>query len=134
LENSIQERNKAIVKEAFDAVFNKRDETAFERFWSPDYIQHSAHIPPGRDGLKALVAKLPDTLRYEIGHIVSEGDYVMVHGRFSGIGQPKAWIAADIILMSEGKLVEHWDVIENEVREDESPSGNPMFGEKFSDV
>jgi predicted SnoaL-like aldol condensation-catalyzing enzyme len=134
LENSIQERNKAIVKEAFDAVFNKRDETAFERFWSPDYIQHSAHIPPGRDGLKALVAKLPDTLRYEIGHIVSEGDYVMVHGRFSGIGQPKAWIAADIILMSEGKLVEHWDVIENEVRKDESPSGNPMFGEKFSDV
>jgi predicted SnoaL-like aldol condensation-catalyzing enzyme len=134
LENNIQERNKAIVKEAFDAVFNKRDETAFERFWSPDYIQHSAHIPPGRDGLKALVAKLPDTLRYEIGHIVSEGDYVMVHGRFSGIGQPKAWIAADIILMSEGKLVEHWDVIENEVRKDESPSGNPMFGEKFSDV
>lgn len=134
MENSIQERNKAIVKEAFDAVFNKRDETAFERFWSPDYIQHSAHIPPGRDGLKALVAKLPDTLRYEIGHIVSEGDYVMVHGRFSGIGQPKAWIAADIILMSEGKLVEHWDVIENEAREDESPSGNPMFGEKFSDV
>lgn len=134
MENNIQERNKAIVKEAFDAVFNKRDETAFERFWSPDYIQHSAHIPPGRDGLKALVAKLPDTLRYEIGHIVSEGDYVMVHGRFSGIGQPKAWIAADIILMSEGKLVEHWDVIENEVRKDESPSGNPMFGEKFSDV
>jgi predicted SnoaL-like aldol condensation-catalyzing enzyme len=134
LENNIQERNKAIVKEAFDAVFNKRDETAFERFWSPDYIQHSAHIPPGRDGLKALVAKLPDTLRYEIGHIVSEGNYVMVHGRFSGIGQPKAWIAADIILMSEGKLVEHWDVIENEVRKDESPSGNPMFGEKFSDV
>jgi predicted SnoaL-like aldol condensation-catalyzing enzyme len=132
--STLQEINKAIVVEAFDAVFNKRDETAFDRFWSPDYIQHSAHIPPGRDGLKALVAQLPDTLRYEIAHIVSEGDYVMVHGRFSGIGQPKAWIAADIILMSDGKLVEHWDVIENEVRKDESPSGNPMFGDAFSAV
>jgi predicted SnoaL-like aldol condensation-catalyzing enzyme len=132
--STLQEINKAIVIEAFDAVFNKRDETAFERFWSPDYIQHSAHIPPGRDGLKTLVAQLPSTLRYEIGHIVSEGDYVMVHGRFSGIGQPKAWIAADIILMREGKLVEHWDVIENEVRKDESPSGNPMFGDAFSAV
>jgi predicted SnoaL-like aldol condensation-catalyzing enzyme len=132
--STLQEINKAIVKKAFDAVFNKRDETAFERFWSPDYIQHSAHIPPGRDGLKALVAQLPGTLRHEIGHIVAEGDYVMVHGRFSGIGQPKAWIAADIIRMSEGKLVEHWDVIENEVTKAESSSGNPMFGDAFSAV
>ncbi|MDO6430232.1 ester cyclase [Flavitalea sp. BT771] len=134
MENNLQERNKAIVKEAFDAVFNKRDESAFERFWSSDYLQHSAHIPPGRDGLKRLVAQLPKSLKYEMGQIVAEGDIVMVHGRFSGIGQPKAWIAADIIRMSEGKLVEHWDVIENEVRKDESPSGNPMFGTAFSEV
>jgi predicted SnoaL-like aldol condensation-catalyzing enzyme len=134
MESNLQERNKAIVKEAFDAVFNKRDESAFERFWSPDYIQHSAHIPPGRDGLKSLVAQLPKSLKYEMAQIVAEGDVVMVHGRFSGIGQPKAWIAADIIRMSEGKLVEHWDVIENEVRRDESPSGNPMFGGAFSVV
>jgi len=131
---TLQQINKAIVKEAFDSVFNKRDDSAFERFWSPDYIQHSAHIPPGRDGLKTLVAKLPDTLRHEIAHIVAEGDYVMVHGRFSGIGQPKAWIAADIIRMSEGKLIEHWDVIENEAAKDESASGNPMFGDTFSAV
>jgi predicted SnoaL-like aldol condensation-catalyzing enzyme len=134
MESNLQERNKAIVKEAFDAVFNKRDESAFDRFWSPDYIQHSAHIPPGRDGLKSLVAQLPKSLKYEMAQIVAEGDVVMVHGRFSGIGQPKAWIAADIIRMSEGKLVEHWDVIENEVRRDESPSGNPMFGGAFSVV
>jgi predicted SnoaL-like aldol condensation-catalyzing enzyme len=131
---TVQEQNKAIVEEAFDAVFNRRDESAFERYWSADYIQHSAHIPPGRDGLKNLVAQLPKALKYEIGHIVAEGDLVMVHGRFSHIGQPKAWIAADIIRMSNGKLVEHWDVIENEVRKDESQSGAPMFGETFSAV
>jgi predicted SnoaL-like aldol condensation-catalyzing enzyme len=40
--------NKALVLEAFDTLFNKRDYAVAERFWSPNYIQHSAHIPPGR--------------------------------------------------------------------------------------
>ena len=42
-----QEKNKAIVLEAFDTLFNKRDYVAAERYWSPRYIQHSAHIAPG---------------------------------------------------------------------------------------
>ena len=50
MSDSNAEKNKAIVLEAFDTLFNKRDYTAAERFWSPNYIQHSAHIPPGRDG------------------------------------------------------------------------------------
>ena len=91
------EQNKAIVLEAFDTLFNKRDYAAAERFWSPKYIQHSAHIPPGREGLFALVRSTPDTLRYENQVIVAEGDYVIAHGRFSGIGRPAAWIAADIV-------------------------------------
>ena len=53
--NTTPEQNKAIVLEAFDTLFNKRDYTAAERFWSPNYIQHSAHIEPGRDGLFNLV-------------------------------------------------------------------------------
>lgn len=47
---TLQEKNKAIVLNAFDALFNKRDYAAAEKFWSPHYIQHSAHIGPGRDG------------------------------------------------------------------------------------
>jgi hypothetical protein len=50
-------QNKAFVLEAFDTLFNKRDAGA-ERFWSPAYIQHSAHIAPGREGLGVL-ALLP---------------------------------------------------------------------------
>ena len=49
------EQNKAIVLKAFDTLFNKRDYAAAEDFWSPKYIQHSAHIAPGREGLFALV-------------------------------------------------------------------------------
>ena len=91
------EHNKATVLEAFDTLFNKRDYAGAERFWSDHYIQHSAHIAPGRAGLFDLIRTLPETLRYENQLIVAEGDYVIAHGRFSGNGHPAAWIAADVV-------------------------------------
>ena len=128
-----QEKNKALVLEAFDALFNKRDYAAAERYWSPTYIQHSPHIEPGREGLFNLIKSLPPTLKYEPGAIVAEGDVVMIHGRFSGFGQPTAWIAADILRIEDGILVEHWDVIQDEVTRKSSKSGLPMFGDKFGE-
>jgi predicted SnoaL-like aldol condensation-catalyzing enzyme len=125
------EQNKALVLEAFDTLFNKRDYAAAERFWSDRYIQHSAHIVPGRDGLFDLVRALPDNARYENQLIVAEGDYVIAHGRFSGIGRPAAWIAADIVRFEDGKLAEHWDVLQDEATRAESASGLPMFGDRF---
>ena len=124
--------NKQIVLEAFDTLFNKRDYVAAERFWSPDYIQHSAHIAPGRDGLFNLTKSLPSTLRHEPGVIAADGDYVILHGRFSGHGLPRSWIVADIVRLKDGKLAEHWDVIQDEATEDESKSGRPMFGSSFA--
>jgi SnoaL-like domain len=73
---TIESKNKALVLEAFDTLFNKRDYAAAERFWSPNYIQHSAHIAPGREGLFNLVRSVPVTMRYENQLIVAEGDYV----------------------------------------------------------
>ena len=105
---------------------------AAEKFWSPDYIQHSAYIPPGREGLFELVKEAPDKLYYENGLIVAEGDYVMLHGRYSGIGLPVNWIVADIVRVENGKLAEHWDVIQDEVSKASSKSGLPMFGPGFS--
>jgi predicted SnoaL-like aldol condensation-catalyzing enzyme len=128
---TIQEKNKAFVLEAFDTLFNKRDYAAAERFWSPDYIQHSAHIPPGREGLFNLIKAVPDTLRYENALIVAEGDYVLLHGRFSGMGTPANWIVVDILRLESGKLAEHWDVIQDEATKESSKSGLPMFGSSF---
>ena len=125
------EQNKAFVLKAFDTLFNKRDYTAAERFWSPNYIQHSAHIPPGREGLFDLIRGIPLTLKYEAGLILAERDHVIVHGRFSGFGAPANWIAADILRIEGGTLVEHWDVIQDEARRSESKSGAPMFGREF---
>ena len=131
MSQSIQARNKALVLEAFDILFNKRDYSEAERYWSPDYIQHSAHIEPGRDGLFNLIKSIPATLKYEPGVILAEGDLVIVHGRFSGFGAPVNWIAADIVRIKNGILVEHWDVIQDEATKEQSKSGNPMFGDTF---
>jgi len=125
-----EEKNKKLVLEAFDTLFNKRDYAAAGRFWSPDYIQHSAHIAPGREGLFNLIKSIPPTLRYEPGTIVAEGDFVIVHGRFSGFA-PVNWIATDIVRMQNGILVEHWDVIQDEATEEQSKSKAPMFGTSF---
>ncbi|CAN7741683.1 nuclear transport factor 2 family protein [Caballeronia sp. LjRoot29] len=128
---STQEKNKRIVLEAFDTLFNRRDYAAAENFWSPQYIQHSAHIAPGREGLFELTRNLPDTLVYEHGVIMAEGDFVMVHGRFSRNGGPAALIAVDIVRLENGILVEHWDVLQDEATAETSASGQPMFGERF---
>ena len=129
--NTIPEQNKALVLQAFDTLFNKRDYEAAARFWSDTYIQHSDHIAPGREGLFDLIRSAPDTLRYEPGIVLAEGDYVFLDGRFAGEGRPVARIAADVVRIEDGRLAEHWDVLQDEATEAESKSGRPMFGDRF---
>jgi predicted SnoaL-like aldol condensation-catalyzing enzyme len=127
-----EEKNKELVLRAFDTLFNKRDYATAERFWSPKYIQHSAHIPPGREGLFELVKSVPTTMRYENQLTVANGDYVMLHGRFSGLGGGiPNWIVVDIVRVEDGVLAEHWDVIQDEATRASSKSGLPMFGDHF---
>ncbi|WP_152223526.1 ester cyclase [Pseudomonas sp. SCB32] len=126
-------QNKALVLEAFQTLFNRKDLAAAERYWSPVYIQHSAHVPAGREGLFGLVASGPETLRYENQRAVAEGDYVMLHGRFSGLGLSANWVVVDILRLENGVMVEHWDVIQDEATRQGSAGGHPMFGERFPD-
>ena len=123
--------NKALVLEAFETLFNQRDYAAAELFWSPRYIQHSAHTAPGRHGRFELIRSAPPELRYEPGLMLAEGDHIMVHGRFCGHGRPAAWIAVDILKIEDGLLAEHWDVLQDEATRDSSVSGLPMFGDIF---
>ena len=117
--------------DAFDTLFNKMDYAAAEKYWSPNYIQHSAHIPPGREGLFNLVKASPPSLRYEHGFIVAEGDFIIVHGRYSNTGLPANWVVADIVKIENGVLAEHSDVIQDEATRDQSKTGLPMFGTDF---
>jgi predicted SnoaL-like aldol condensation-catalyzing enzyme len=102
-----------------------------ERYWSPDYIQHSVGIGPGLDGLLALVRSIHR--RYESALAVAEGEYVMVHGRFSGGGRPTK-IVVDILRVENGRLAEHWDVMQEQATGPESKRGLPMFGNRFPDA
>src|ERR1700756_4814137 len=134
MSNALADQNKALVLAAFDTLFNKRDYDAAARCWSPDYVQPSAHIAPGREGLFELIKQLPASLRYEPGLILADENFVIVHGRFSGHGRPRSWIAADILRIADGVLVEHWDVLQDEATQEESKSGRPMFGDSFPEV
>jgi predicted SnoaL-like aldol condensation-catalyzing enzyme len=129
--NLTPEQNKRIVLEAFDTLFNRKDKAAAERFWSPAYVQHSAHVPAGRDGLFSTIDSAPPGMRYEHQLAVAEGDYVLLHGRFTDIGQPANWVVVDICRLENGRLVEHWDVIQDEVSQDKSAGGHPMYGDRF---
>src|SRR6266851_866853 len=124
-----EDHNVQIVLNAFDALFNKRGYAAAERYWSPRYIQHSAHIPPGRDGLFGPIKITPETLRYQNHIAAATGDFVILYGRFSGFGLA-SWVVAEIVRMEDGVLAEHWDVIQDEATREHSRSGLWMFGDK----
>src|SRR5438046_6710310 len=119
-----QERNKALVLQAFETLFNQRDYVAAERYWSPTYIQHSAHIAPGREGLFKFIKSMPPTLKYQPGVIVADGDLVIVHGRFSGFGRPVNSIAADILRIEDAVLAEQRDVLQEQATQEQTQSGS----------
>jgi predicted SnoaL-like aldol condensation-catalyzing enzyme len=120
-------RNKAIVLTAFDTLFNKRDYVAAEYYWSSDYIQHSAHIEPGRDGLFNMIKSSPASLKYESGIVMAEDDLVVVHGRFSGFSGAASWVTANIVRIRDRTLVEHWDVLQEEETHERSAGQSPMY-------
>ncbi|MFK0158493.1 nuclear transport factor 2 family protein [Streptomyces sp. NPDC090493] len=119
------ERNKAVVVEFLTTAFSSKDFTALDRYLHTDYKQHNPFIPSAKAGLRGYIAALPDTTRYEPGAIVAEGDLVMVHGRYSGVDKPLLGI--DIFRFEDGLVVEHWDVLQEEVPAADTVAGNPMF-------
>jgi predicted SnoaL-like aldol condensation-catalyzing enzyme len=118
--------NKAVVSKVMDAVFVRRDSSIVERYFARAYIQHNPAVPNGRDAIPTLISHLAPGFRYEPGMIVAEGDPVMIHGRYTGWGR-KPMVAVDIFRVVDGQLVEHWDVLQEEVPAAATASGNSMF-------
>lgn len=122
--SAFAQSNKEIVVEGMKGLFVTRDMSVIDKYWSPTYIQHNPAVPNGSEVLKGWVGSLPPGFKYEPGMVIAEGDYVMIHGRYTGMG-PKAMIGVDIFRLANGKIVEHWDILQEEVVK--TVSGNPMF-------
>ncbi len=120
------ERNKALVLEAMTELFQRKNPHAVERLYAADYVQHNPGISQGRTALAKLVAHLPPAVFYEPGLIIAEANYVAIHGRIHGWATSPQ-IVVDIFRVEEGRLVEHWDVLQDEVPEKGSKSGISMF-------
>lgn len=120
------ETNKQIALRALIGAFIDRDPTVVDKYFAADYIQHNPAIPSGPAAIKELIPKLPKDFSYQPGMAVAEGDLVMVHGRYLGWG-PKPMVAVDMFRLKDGKVVEHWDVMQEEVPASATASGNPMF-------
>ena len=118
--------NKTLVLAGIKGVFIDRDPTVLDRLFSHDYQQHNPQIPNGIAAIKALLAKLPTDFKYEPSLVVADGDYVTIHGRYFGRG-PKPMVAVDIFRVANGRIAEHWDVMQEEVPAAQSANGNSML-------
>jgi predicted SnoaL-like aldol condensation-catalyzing enzyme len=127
---TLEEKNTALVLEALDTLFNQKDYEKAAQFWSESYVQHSRHVPAGRDGLFGLVRTFADA-RFEYDMVIAKDDFVWVHSRYTNSVNPVALIAVDILRIEDGKLAEHWDVLQDEPTRSESAGGYPMFGDTF---
>jgi len=121
-----ESRNKSVIVEVLTSAYARRDFTALEKWFSPDYIQHNPVIPGKRDGLRDYVKNLPEGRRYEPSVVLAEGNIVMIYGRYIG-GEKKTLAGADIFRFENDMVVEHWDALQEEVPVEKTVAGNPMF-------
>jgi predicted SnoaL-like aldol condensation-catalyzing enzyme len=106
--------NKEIVMEVLTGVFIGRDPMVVRRYFADDYAQHNPTIPNGPDAILSVLAALSPDFNYEPGIVAADGDIVMVHGRYVGWA-PKPVVGVDIFRVSQGKVAEHGDVLQEEV-------------------
>lgn len=119
-------RNKALVLEAMRSLFQAHDASAVQRLYAPHYIQHNPDIPQGRDALERLVRTMSDEVHYEPGLVVAEGDLVAIHGRIHGWASGPQ-VVVDIFRVEDGRLAEHWDVLQNEAPVNSALGAVAMF-------
>lgn len=118
--------NKDLVRTAMTRLFVDRDLGALGDYWDPGYIQHNPRMPNGLDFFRQIIPALKPDFRYEPGLVMEDGEFVMIHGRYTGWTEKPA-IGVDIFRVKNGRLVEHWDVIQEEVPAAQAASGQPMF-------
>jgi predicted SnoaL-like aldol condensation-catalyzing enzyme len=122
------EANKKIVIDFYDKALNQKDFEAAAKHFGPRYIQHNPLVPNGPDGLKGLVALLKEKFpnsRSEIKRAIAEGDLVVLHVHSVREPGQRGRAIVDIFRLENGKIVEHWDVIQDVP--EKAANDNTMF-------
>ncbi|MDN3023367.1 nuclear transport factor 2 family protein [Streptomyces sp. S.PB5] len=108
--------NKKLVTTAFDQLLVKKDLSALDRYWSSEYEQHNPNIPNGVDGAKAGLGgyfKQFPQLKVTPKRVIAEGDLVAVHSHYVNAPGERGQAIVDLFRVRGGKIVEHWDVIQD---------------------
>ncbi|TDQ08288.1 nuclear transport factor 2 family protein [Pedobacter metabolipauper] len=117
--------NKEIVIKAMKAFFVDRDIHAIERYWHESYVQHNPSMINGHQGLKDILQHIEPGFKWVPGIFIESNDIVLAHSQVHGWG-PVPLIVVDIFRFENGKISEHWDVVQEEVPAIKTASGNPM--------
>lgn len=120
------ENRRLVVAFYEQALVQRQPRAAFERYVSPDFVDHKPDIPGGgREAaaafLERLIQRFPDP-RWEVVRSVAEGDLVVLHVRFLPSPGEGEYAIVDIFRVRDGRLVEHWDVVGEPVLHPRNPN------------
>ncbi|WP_055517816.1 nuclear transport factor 2 family protein, partial [Streptomyces ossamyceticus] len=128
LDHRLTQANQALVTKAFDELMVHKDLTALDRYWDPGYLQHNPQmqsgVPAAKAGLGGYFASVPQ-LTVTPKRIIAEGDLVAVHSHYVNYPGDRGAAILDLFRVRNGKIVEHWDIIQSVP--ETSANGNGMF-------
>jgi predicted SnoaL-like aldol condensation-catalyzing enzyme len=119
------ERNKQTVVGFYELAFNgQQPEQAVEKYVGKEYIQHNPQAPDGPEAFIGFVKAFPEA-SVDIRRVVAEGDIVVTHSLLKFTPDDPGTVAVDLFRLEDGKVVEHWDVLQPFPEESANP--HPMF-------
>ncbi|AEY85459.1 putative integron gene cassette protein [Streptomyces hygroscopicus subsp. jinggangensis 5008] len=119
--------NTDVARKAMYELFNNRDLAAVDRYFAEDYIQHNPGVPAGLDGLRSIVPNLAVKFEYEMIRTFEDDDHVIAMSRIKGFYPDEDAAVVDIFRFENGRIAEHWDVIQPYTPDNQTASGNPML-------
>ena len=123
---SSQEDNKKVAQEFYDTIINKKDFEAARKYIGNRYKQHNPLVADGPEGLKAFIEFLKTNFpeaRSEIKRTLADGDYVVLHVHSIRPPNMRGRAIIEIFRFEDGKIDEHWDVIQEIPESSANPNG-----------
>lgn len=127
-QSTLTERNRAIITDFADLFYRRKDvKAAFEKYVAPDYIQHNPGVADGRDAAITALSPMfarPDS-RFDVKRIIVDGNLAVIHLHGQARADTAGGAVTDIYRLADGKIVEHWDVLQPMPTASKNP--HPMF-------